>query len=117
MAECLGFTGMPYSTSGVDPVATAPPMAIAVSEPVASSSTYTGIDEPMPRRYAEYYQRPPTGVGPTFPPAYAEPKTGYAMPARGFTSLRGLWGLESCGARSRGSGRSSNKSLTQSEIR
>ena len=51
MAEGLGFTGMPYPTSGVDPVATAPPMAMAVKQPVASSSTYTGIHEPMPCRY------------------------------------------------------------------
>ena len=45
MAECLGFTTMPYPTYGVTPAATAPPMATAVSKPVASSSTYTGIPE------------------------------------------------------------------------
>ena len=49
MAEGLGFAGMPYPTYGVDPVATAPPMATAVCEPVASSSTYTDNREPMPR--------------------------------------------------------------------
>ena len=43
MAEGLGFTGMPYPTYGVTPVATAPPMTTALSEPVASSSTYTGL--------------------------------------------------------------------------
>ena len=48
MAEGLGFTGMPYLTYDVSPVATAPPMATAVNEPVASSSIYTGIHEPMP---------------------------------------------------------------------
>ena len=37
MAEGLGFTGMPYSTYGVTPAPTLPPMATAVSEPVASS--------------------------------------------------------------------------------
>ena len=40
MAEGLGFTGMPYPTYSVTPAATVPPMATAVSEPVASSSTY-----------------------------------------------------------------------------
>ena len=52
MAEGLGFTGMPYPTYGVTPAVTAPPMATVVSEPVASSSTYTGIHEPAPLRYA-----------------------------------------------------------------
>ena len=81
-----GFTGVPYPTSGMDLIATAPPMAPAVSEPVVFSSTYTGIHEPMPRRYAEDYHRPPTGVGPTFISGYGAPETGYAMPAPGFTS-------------------------------
>ena len=49
MAEGLGFAGMPYPTYGVHPVATAPPMATAISEPMASSSTYTGIHEPTLR--------------------------------------------------------------------
>ena len=53
MAEGLGFTGMPYPTYGLTPAATVPPMATAVSEPVASSSTYTGVPEPMPRRYED----------------------------------------------------------------
>ena len=48
---------------------------------------------------------------------YAAPETGYTMPAPGFTSVSGLRGPESCGGRSRGSGGSSNKSLTWSEIR
>ena len=117
MAEGLGFAGMPYPTYGVDPDASAPPMATAVSEPVASNSTYPDIHEPVPRRYAEDYHRPPTGVGPTFIPGYALPEPGYAMPAPGFTSLSGLRGLESGGGRSTGSGRSSSKSLTRSEIK
>ena len=66
MAEGLGFTSMPYPTYRVDPVALAPPIATAVSEPLATSSIYTGIHEPMPHRYAEDYHWPPTGVGPTF---------------------------------------------------
>ena len=37
--EGLGLTGMPYLIYGVHLVATAPPMATAVSKPVASSST------------------------------------------------------------------------------
>ena len=57
MAQGLGFTGMPYPTYGVTPAATAPPMATAVSEPVASSSTYTRVSEPMPRRYEDGYHR------------------------------------------------------------
>ena len=55
MAEGLGSTGMPYPSYGVTPAATVPPMATAVSEPVASSSTYTGAPEPMPRRYEAFY--------------------------------------------------------------
>ena len=49
-------------------------------------------------------------------PGYVAPEPGYTMPAPGFTSLSGLRGPESCGGRGRGSGRSSNKSLTCSEI-
>ena len=117
MAEGLGFTGMPWPTYGVTAAATAPPMATAVSEPVASRSTYTGFRESMQRRYKDDYHRPATGVCMTGIPGYAAPETGYSMPAPGFTSLSGLQGPESCGGRSRGSGRSSNKSLTRSEIR
>ena len=87
-------------------------MATAVSEPVASSPTYPGVPESMPRRYDGDYHRPMTLI-----PGYAAPEPGYTMPAPGFTSLSGLRGPESCGGRSRGSGRSSNKSLTRSEIR
>ena len=62
MAEVLSFSGMPYSTYGVTPAATAPPMATTVSEPVASSSTYTGIPESMPRRYDDDYHRSAAAV-------------------------------------------------------
>ena len=117
MAEGLGFTGMPYPTYGVTPDATVPPMATAVSEPVASSSTYTGVPEPMPRRYEDGYHRPAAGVYMTGIPAYAAPKPGYTMPVPGFTSLSGLRGSQSLVGRSRGSGRSSNRSLTRSEIK
>ena len=117
MAEGLGFTGMPYPTYGVTPAATVPPMATVVGEPVASSSTYTGVPEPRPRHYEDDYHRPAAAVYMTGIPGYAAPKPGYTMPAPGFTSLSGLRGPESCGGRSRGSGRSSNKSLTRSEIR
>ena len=116
MAEGLGFTAMPYPTYGVTPAAIVPPMATAVSEPVASSSTCTGVPEPMPRRYEDDYHRPAAAVYMTGIPCYAAPDPGYTMPAPGFTSLSGLRGPESCGGRSRGSGRSSNKSLTPSEI-
>ena len=117
MAEGLGFTGMPYPTYGVTPAATVPPMATAVSEPVASSSTYIGAPEPMPRRYEHDYHRPAAGVYMTGIPGHAAPEPAYTMPAPGITSLSGLRGPESLGGRSRGSGRSSNRSLTRSEIK
>ena len=117
MDEGLGFTAMPYPTYGVTPAATVPPNATAVSKPVASSPTYTGVPEPMPRRYEDDYHRPAAAVYMTGIPGYAAPGPGYTMPASGFPSLSGLRGPESCGGRSRGSGRSSNKSLTLSEIR
>ena len=109
MAEGLGFTGMPHPTYGVTPAATVLPMATAVSERVASSSTYTGVLEPMPRRYEDGYHRPVAGVYMTEIPGYAAPEPGYTMPAPGFTSLSGLRCPESCGGRSRGGGRSSNR--------
>ena len=108
---------MPYPNNGVTPAATMPPMATVVSEAVASSSTYTGAPEPMPRRYEEVYHRPAAGVYMTEIPGYPAPEPGYTMPVPGFTSLSGLRGLESLGGRSRGSGRSSNRSLTRSEIK
>ena len=116
MAEFLGYTGMPYPTYGVTPAGSVPPMATAVSEPVASSSTYTGVPEPMPRSYDDDYHRPAAAVYMTGIPGYAAPEPGYTIAACGFTSLSGLRGRECCGARSRGSGRSSNRSLTRSEI-
>ena len=117
MAESIGFTGMPYPTYGVTPAATVPRMATAVREPVASRSTYTGVPEPMPRRYDDDYQRPAAAVYMTGIPGCAVPEPGYTIPAPGFTSLSGPRRPESCGGRSRGSGRSSNKSLTRSEVR
>ena len=116
MAEGLGLTCMPYPTYGVTPAAAVPPMATAVSELVASSSTYTGVPEPMPRRYEDGYHRPAAAVDMTGIPGYAVPEPGYTMSARGFASLSGLRGPESCCGRSRGSGRSSNRSLTRSQI-
>ena len=108
---------MPYSTYDVTPAATVPPMATAISEPVASGSTYTGVPHPMPCRYEDGYHRPAAAVYMTGIPGYAAPEPGYTMPAPGFTSLSCLGGPESCAGRSRGSGRSSNKSPTQSKIR
>ena len=81
MAEVLGLTGMPYPTYGVTPAATVPPMATAVSEPVASSSTYTGVPEPMPRRHKDGYHRPAAAVYMTEIPGYAALEPGYTMPA------------------------------------
>ena len=117
ITEGLGFTGMPYPTYGVTLAATVPPLATAGSELVASSSTYTGVPEPGPRRYEDGYHRPAAGVYMTGIPGYAAPEPGYTMPAPGFTSLSGLRGPESLGGRTRGSGRSSNRSLTRLEIR
>ena len=116
MAEGLGLTGMTYPTYGVTPAATVPPMATAVSELSAFSSTYTGVPEPMPQRYEDGYTRPAAAVYMTGIPGYAAAEPGYTMPAPGFTSLGGLRGTESGGGRSRGSGRSSNKYPIRSEI-
>ena len=97
MAEGTGFTGMPtYPAYGMDPSATAFPEATTASEPVASSSA--------PRWYAADYHHP-------------LPATGAYVDVPGYATLSGLRrGPESCGSRSRGSGRSSNRSLTRSEI-
>ena len=115
MAEGLGFTGMPYPAYGVTPAATVPPMATAISEPVAFSSTHTGAPEPMPRRCEDVYQGAAAGVYMTGIPGYAACEPGYTMPVRGFGSLSGLRGPESLGGRNRGSGRSSNRSLATAD--
>ena len=85
-----GFTGMPaYPTTAFQEATT-------TSEPVASSSA--------PRWYAADYHHP-------------LPATGTYVDIPGYATLSGLRkGPESCGSRSRGSGRSSNRSLTRSEI-
>ena len=97
MAEGTGFTGMPtYPAYGVDPSTTAFPEATTASEPVASSSA--------PRWYAADYHHP-------------VPATGAYVDVPGYATLSALRiGPESCGSRSRVSGRSSNRSLTRSEI-
>ena len=107
---------MPYPTYDLNPVVTVPPMVTSVSEPVVSSTTYTGIYEPVPLQYAEGYHRPLAGVGPTYVPGYAAPEPGYGMPAPGIPPLSGCRGPESCGGHSRGSGRSSNRSLKRWKI-
>ena len=98
MAEGTGFTGMPtYPAYGVNPPTTAFPEATTTSEPVASSSA--------PRWYAADYHHP-------------LPATGAYVDVPGYATLSGLGrGPESCGSRSRGSGRSSNRSLTRLEIK
>ena len=97
MAEGGGFTGMPtYSAYGLGPATTAFPEATTASEPVTSSSA--------PRWYAADYHHP-------------LPATGTYVDVPGYATLSGLRrGPESLGGRSRGSGRSSNRSLTRSEI-
>ena len=97
MAEGIGFTGMPtYPAYGSNPPTTAFPEATTTSEPVTSSSA--------PQWYAADYHHP-------------LPATGAYVDVPGYATLSGLRrGPESCGNRSRGSGRSSNRSLTRSEI-
>ena len=101
MAEGTGFTGMPpYPAYGMGPPTTALPEATTASEPVASSSAT--------RWYAAEYPHPLPATG-----TYVD-VPGYAP---GYATLSGLRrGPESLGGRSRGSGRSSNRSLTRSEI-
>ena len=105
MAEGTGFTGMPaYPAYGLGPPTTAFPEATTAVEPVASSSA--------PRWYAADYHHPLPATG-----TYVD-VPGYAP---GYATLSGLRkGPESLGGRSRGSGRSSNRSLvtslTRSEI-
>ena len=98
MAEGTGFTSMPtYPAYGVNPPTTAFPEATTTSEPVACSSA--------PRWYAADYHHP-------------LPTTGAYVDVPGYATLSGLRrGPQSCGSRSRGSGISSNRSLTRSEIK
>ena len=101
MAEGTGFTGMPpYPAYGMGPPTTALHEATTASEPVATSSA--------PRWYAAEYPHPLPATG-----TYVD-VPGYAP---GYATLSGFRrGPESLGGRSRGSGRSSNRSLTRSEI-
>ena len=99
MAEGTGFTGMPpYPAYGMGSPTTALLEATTASEPVAFSSA--------PRWYAAEYPHPLPATGtyvdvPGYAPAYA--------------TLSGLRrGPESLGGRNRGSGRSSDRSLTRS---
>ena len=91
MAEGTGFTGIPpYPSCGVEASTTVFPEA--TSEPVASSS--------LPRWYAANHHHP-------------LPATGVNVDVPGYATLSGLRrGPESCGSRSRGLGRSSNRSLS-----
>ena len=98
MAEGTGFTGMPtYPAYGVNPPTSAFPEATTTTAPMVSSSA--------PRWYAADYRHP-------------LPATGAYVDVPRYATLSGLRrGPESCGSRSRGSGRSSNRSLTRSEIK
>ena len=100
MAEGTGFTGMPpYPAYGMGPPTTALPWANTASEPVAPSSA--------PRWYAAEYPHPLPATG-----TYVD-VPGYAP---GYATLSGLRrGPEFLGGRSRGSGRSSNRSLCSKE--
>ena len=96
MAEGIGFTGLPtYPAYGVNPPTTAFPEATTTSELVTSSSA--------PRWYAADYHHP-------------LPATGAYVDVPWYATLSGLRRApESCGSRSTGSGRSSNRSLTRSQ--
>ena len=96
-AEGTGFTGMPtYPAYGLGPPTTAFLEATTAGESVTSGSA--------PRWYAADYHHP-------------LPATGTYVDVPGYATLSGLRrGPESLGGRSRGSGRSSNSSLTRSEI-
>ena len=98
MADGTGFTAMPtYPAYGVDPSTTAFPEATTASEAVASSAA--------PCWCAADYHHP-------------LPATGAYVDVPGYATLGGLRrGPESCRSRSRGSGSSSNRSLTRSEIK
>ena len=105
MAEGTGFTGMPpYPAYGMGPPTTALHEATTASEPVASSAA--------PPWYAADYPHLLHATG-----TYVD-VPGYALGyAPGYAPLSGLRrGPESLGGRSRGSERSSNRSLTRSEI-
>ena len=101
MAEGTGFTGIPpYPAYGMGPPTTALLEATTASEPVASSSA--------PRWYAAEYPHPLPATG-----TYVD----VPWYAPGYATLSGLRrGPEYLGGRSRGSGRSSNRSLTRPEI-
>ena len=97
LAEGTGFTGIPtYPTYGLSPPTTVFPEATTASEPVTSSSA--------PRWYAAGYHHP-------------LPATVTYVDVPGYATLSGLRrGPESFGGRDRVSERSSNRSLTRSEI-
>ena len=109
-AEDTGLTGTPYSTHGVKPHATEPPMAHPVSKSVASGSSYVAIHERTPCHDPDAFLGAPTGVCPPTMPAHT-------MAEHCFTSLSGLQGPTSCGGRKRVSQRSSHKFLARLEIR
>ena len=110
LPEGIALSGVPYHTYGVDPPATAASMAHPVSEPMTFGSSHTRIREPTPCDDLDAFRAVSTAVPlPTMP--------AHTMPEDGVTSLSGLGGLESCVGRSRRSRRSSDRSLTRSEIR
>ena len=87
-----------YAAYGVNPPTTAFPEATTTSEPVVAFSS-------APRWYAADYHHP-------------LPPTGAYVDVPRYATLSALRrGPESCGSRSRRSGRSSNRSLTPLEIK
>ena len=98
MAQGTAFTGVPtYPAFGVNPPTTAFLEATTTSEPVTSSS--------VPRWYAADNHHP-------------LPATGAYVDVPEYATLSELRrGPESCRSRSRVLGRSSNRSLTRSEIK
>ena len=90
LAEGTVFAGTPYPAPGVKLLATEPPMAHPVSEPVASGSSYVGIHEQTPGHEPDAF--PGAAVGVCTPTILA-----YTMPEHAFSSLSGVQRLEFCG--------------------
>ena len=110
MAEGTGFTGMPYPTHALEPLGPEPPMAHPIIQPAACGSSYVAIHEPTTCHESDAFFGAPVGMCPATMPAQTIPEHSSIFGS-------GLRAPESCGGRSRGSGISSNKSLTRSPER
>ena len=64
VAEGTGFPGTPEPTHGLEQLATEPPMAPSVREPVASGFSYVGIHEPTSCHNPAAFCEAPIGAPP-----------------------------------------------------